>query len=149
MLAISGIYLCSQRLRFIERRLSVARGLCALIRYTKVQVENYAMPCSEILRRCPRETLSLCGYADEDAPADFVELCDALDVPDEECRRIFCAFAVDMGSSYRAEQVKRCEEFLTLMGEREEYIADKLPSERKLTVALFGSAVLAALILAL
>lgn len=149
MLALSGIYLCSQKLNSIGKKLSVVRGLCALLRYTKSQVENYSMPCGEILRRCPRDILLLCGYEKDEPPKDFLELYEALCIEDAEAKRIFFDFVSDMGNSYRAEQVRRCEEFLALMSEREIYIASRQPIEKKLTVTLSVSAVLAVLILAL
>lgn len=149
MLMLSGIYLCSQRLNVISKRLSVVRGLCALLRYTKSQIENYSMPCGEIMRRCPCEILSLCGYTKGEPPNDFMELYEALCIDDAEAKRIFFDFVRDIGSSYRVEQVRRCEEFLALMSERERYIASRQPIERKLTVTLSVSAVLAVIILAL
>lgn len=149
MLALSAIYLCSQKLNTISKKLSVVRGLCALLRYTKSQVENYSMPCGEILRRCPREILLLCGYEGDEPPKDFSELYEALYIEDAEAKRIFFDFADDMGNSYRAEQVRRCEEFLALMSERERYIASRQPIEKKLTVTFSVSAVLAVVILAL
>lgn len=149
MLALSGIYLCLQRLNAIGKKLSVVRGLCALMRYTKAQVENYSMPCGEILRRCPRDILLLCGYEKDEPPQDFLELYSVLCIEDAEAKRIFFDFVSDMGSSYRAEQVRRCEEFLNLLGERERYIASRQPLEKKLTVTFSVSLVLAVLILAL
>ena len=149
MLVLSGIYLCSQRLNAIAKKLSVVRGICALMRYTKLQVENYSMPCGEILRRCPREILLLCGYEGDEPPKDFLELYSALRIDDAEAKRIFFDFVSDMGNSYRAEQVRRCEEFSALMSERERYIANRQPVEKKLTVTLSVSMVLAVLILAL
>ena len=149
IIAISGIYLCTQRLRAIENKLCVVRGLCALIRYSKVQVENYSMPCAEIISRCPAEVLRLCGYTEDIPPSSFEELYCAIDIPDGESSRIFSEFVGDMGGCYREEQIRRCEEFFLLMSEREKNIAERMPAERKLTVALFVSAVLAVLILTL
>jgi hypothetical protein len=149
MLMLGGIYLCFARISAIDRGLSGVRGLCELIRYTKRQIENYSMPCREIMRGCPREILDLCGYGREMPPEDFLELYYSLEISDSEADRIFFDFANDVGSSYRAEQVKRCEEFLALMSERERYIASRAPIEKKLVLTLSASALIAALILAL
>lgn len=149
MLALSGGYLCSQRINYLRRRVSVSRGLCAFIRYAKGQIERYAMPATEILRRCPSEILSLCGYAGDCLPSDLVSFCNAIVIEDGECKRIFSEFASDMGSCYREEQVKRCDELLCLLSEREKYLSDRLPVECKLTLALFCSAVIAVIILLL
>lgn len=148
MIMLSGVYLCSQRLKAIGKKLSVARGLCALLRYTKGQIERYSMPCGEILRRCPREILSLCGYERDLPPKDFSELYCSLEIADEKADRIFLDFARDIGGSYRSEQVRRCEEFLELMNERERDISSRQALEKKLTITLSASAVLALLILA-
>ena len=149
ILILSGIYLCSHRLKAISKRLAVVRGLCALLRYTKGQIENYSMPCAEILSRCPHEILTLCGYEGNEPPSDFLELCRSIEITDAEAERLFYDFAEDVGSSYRTEQVRRCEEFLILMSERERDIASRLPIEKKLTLVLSASALLAVLILAL
>ena len=119
------------------------------MRYTKGQIENYSMPCAEILSRCPHEILTLCGYEGNEPPSDFLELCRSIEITDAEAERLFYDFAEDVGSSYRSEQVRRCEEFLILMSERERDIASRLPIEKKLTLVLSASALLAVLILAL
>lgn len=107
------------------------------------------MPCAEIISRCPAEVLRLCGYTEDIPPSSFEELYCAIDIPDGESSRIFSEFVGDMGGCYREEQIRRCEEFFLLMSEREKNIAERMPAERKLTVALFVSAVLAVLILTL
>lgn len=149
LISLGGIYLCFQRLSFIGKRLSAVSGLCAFLRYAKAQVENYSMPCSEIARRCPREILISCGYEKDEPPEDLYELYERVDIADAEAKRIFFDFINDMGSNYRAEQVRRCEEFLALLAERERYIYSRTLADRKLAVALTGSAILALLILLL
>ena len=107
------------------------------------------MPCSEIMRRCPREMLLACGYTCYEPPRDFLELYSAINIYDAEASRIFFDFSRDIGNSYRVEQVRRCEEFLGLLCERERNIASRQPIEKKLTLTLSASAMIAALILAL
>lgn len=149
LLVLSGMYLCSRRLSALRGRVSVARGLCGLVRYVSGQIECYAMPCGEILRRAPRELLLACGYTAEEPPSDFLALCEAIEIEDGECRRIFSEFARELGWKYRDEQVKSCQRHLEELCERQKYLSERLPTECRVTLALSCSAVLALLILSL
>lgn len=146
---LSGAYLCSQRLRSLSAGVRTARGLCSLMRYTRGQIERYSMPCAEILRRAPREIFLECGYCGEIPPSDFLSFFESVDIGDCECRRIFSEFVSELGWGYRAEQVKRCDDLLAELCERERYLSERLPTERKLTLALSCTALLAVLILSL
>ena len=118
-----------------------------LLRYVKLQVDCFSLPASTILSRCDPALLRACGYERPGAPKSFEELLSGCYIRDAKAGEILRGFAAEFGKSYREEQLRGCEYYLTLLGQRRDAVAAQLPGKKKLNATLCVSGALAVVIL--
>jgi hypothetical protein len=94
------------------------------------------MSARAILADCPRELIDACGYYGKEVPGSFLELWEYCDISDPEARRIFSEFAKGFGKGYRADQIRQCEYYMTLMSERRLQISERVGVQKKLVITL-------------
>ena len=100
-------------------------ALIALLFYIKGQVDCFARPLGEILASLPQETFVACGLSH--APASLQEIAEEGRIYlDRESLRLFSSFASEFGTSLRQEQVKRCDHYISLLGEEREKCAERV-----------------------
>ncbi len=119
----------------------------ALIRYVRGQVECFALPIGEILRRCDKEILGACSWHLDVPPQSLEELADGCEFYDSGVERIFMEFASSFGQSYREDSVRECDYYLDALTERERALMSELPKKKKLNATLCISGALALIIL--
>ena len=102
LLALSGVLGAVWMNRRSSMVLRQADGFLALLRYVKNQVECFALPVSEILRRCDPKILSECGYEGEAVPQRMEELVEACRIEDRETVEHMTRFSREFGRCYRA-----------------------------------------------
>lgn len=148
VLVFSG-FLCSHIMNSaLSKKFEQIEALIMLMRFIKIQIECFGLPASEIIERCDKNMLFLCGMRDgENIPNNFEQFFKYCDVRDKETKDILLAFASGFGKGYRAEQIKECDYYLELLCDRRERIYDELPKQKKINSTLCVSSVLAVVIL--
>lgn len=135
LLVTTGIFLAFMICQYHRRRLQTIDGILAMIFYIKGQVDCYARTLKEILSTLPPEICRDCNCLT--GVGSFEEMIGECRIYlDEESLRLFTAFAAEFGSTFREEQVRRCEHYISLFNARREQIAVRTQAESRV-----GSAV--------
>ncbi len=145
---------CSTLLaRYINSRLNKGldelRAFLSLLQYIKTEIECFSLPIEEIFLRCDRSLLLRCGYCVDTAPKSLSALISECDIKDAEAKKILLDLSSEFGRSYREEQVKRCEHYISLLDRRRQTLDIEIPKKKKLNSTLFISGGLALAILLL
>ncbi|MBP3315967.1 MAG: hypothetical protein J6M03_09110 [Clostridia bacterium] len=154
ILGIALILLCAGAivqtlLAAVDSALRTARSLCELLRYTRQMIERFSMCGEEILRRCDAGLLDSCGYKGELMPKSFAELANICEIADGESARLFSEFCRDFGKSYREEELRRCEHYLSLLSARAEVLKSEAAVKKKIILAtIVSGAIMLAILLA-
>lgn len=133
--------------RSAAERLSQVEGWLSLLRYTRMQVDCYALPMSVILKRADAALLRRCGYGGETNPESFEILWESCVICDSACAEWMRDFSREFGKSYREEQSRGCEYYEALLEQRREALVCELPIKKKVHSALWISGALAVVIL--
>ena len=133
--------------RSAAERLSQVEAWLSLLRYTRMQVDCFALPMSVILRRADTELLRRCGYGGESNPESFDALWSGCVIHDGACAEWMRDFSREFGKSYREEQSRGCEYYEALLEQRRETLISELPMKKKVHSALWISGALAVVIL--
>ena len=136
---LSSIYIS----KFEKKRLSVLDSFISLIFYIKGQVDCYSMPLDEILGTAPPKLLESCSYACGEGLIYMVEKSRVF-LSEESFRLIYC-FSSEFGSTYREEQMKRCDYYIEALTREREILAGEIPKRSKIysTLAICSSLCLA------
>ena len=121
--------------RFERKRLTVLDGWLDLLLYVRGQIDCYLMPLDDILASADQVLLQACGAETRitSLPALFKLSSIYLDI---ESRRLLSSFVREIGSTYREEQLKRCDYYLEALRARREKIAAELPARMKMGVTV-------------
>lgn len=123
---ISAFSLC----RYCRKRMDTLDGFISLLQYIKGQVECYARPIDDIISSLPPDLLRYCNCPTGANGLD--ELIDESRIYlDRESLRQLTAFAGEFGSTFREEQVQRCEYYASSLRERRQVVAERLASEMR------------------
>ncbi len=158
-LILTGGYVALTVSRFERRRMAVLDAYISLIYYIKGQIDCYALPIGDILLRADPELLAACLGVDGEVPADiprrFLE--GGAPLPalvresrlylGPECERLLMTFAGELGHTFRAEQVARCDHYIAALGEERRRLCESLPARVRVSTALSLCAALGAAIL--
>jgi hypothetical protein len=109
-----------------------------------MQIDCYALPIDEILKRCEGEVLFRCGWISEERPGDLLELFYAVRINDKAVYKTVLDFCSDFGRNYREEQLKRCDVSLCELQERRDQLRSDFQNRKKLNYTrwLSGAAAL-------
>lgn len=118
-----------------KRKLRVLDGWIDLIFYIRSQIDCYLTPIGEILREADEDLLKHCCVNGR---------CESLDTVlqrsrfylNEESKRLISSFVREIGSSYREEQVKRCDYYAAALRSVREKQMEGLPSRLRVCVAI-------------
>ena len=118
-----------------KRRLEVLEGWVDLIMYIRGQIDCFLTPLDEILQNCDRRVLDAC-LAPENARDLETVLAASLPYLDADARHLLERFLREVGTSYREEQLKRCDYYLNALSVLREKRAAELPVRRRLLTSL-------------
>ncbi len=135
IILLAGGYIAGSVSRFEHRRLRVLDGYISLIHYIKGEIECFARPVREILMGADPAILAAClgldGHTEGRLPEGGDRL--LLGLVDEsrlylapESERLLATFSSELGRTYRAEQVARCDYYMQALGEERRRLADTL-----------------------
>ena len=145
-IVICSIFFAISHRRFEERRLRTLDGLIALITYIKGQVDCFALPIKEILSRLPAEIFYDCNCPEgADSIDEIVAECRIY--LEEESLRLVEAFASEFGSTFREEQLRRCDYYISSLGAERHVLVDEVTKRSRVGSALWICSSLAILIL--
>ena len=119
-----------------RRRLARARGFLALLQYIKRQIECFSMPIGDILRTADGGLLAACGAAEPFPDAFPALLAGAREELPAEIYGELCLFAESLGSTYRAEQLRLCEQHLARLSALCEALSADAPRRERLWLCL-------------
>lgn len=158
LLCGAGGYLAVLLSRYERQRLSVLDGYLALLRYIKGQIDCFSMPMEDIMASVSPSVISACRGEREirriyDLPyAETIPTFQGLvhqsrNYLGRETERLLSSFSSECGHTYRAEQVGRCEYYISALGEERRRLADALPGRLRTSSTICISCAIAAAVL--
>lgn len=132
--------------QYEKKRLRILDGWIDLIFYIRTRIDCYLMPLGEILVAGREEIPEL--YTHDGPATDLHAILRASVIYlDGDAKRLLESFVREIGSSYREEQVQRCDYYITALRTLREKYAAELPMRLRLSVTLslcisLGTAVL-------
>lgn len=127
--------------------INMIEAYLSLLRYTRGQIDCYALPIGDIFEKCDGERLWACGWREPVHPRGFDELFLCSNINDKTTRDVVLEFCSDFGQNYREEQLKRCDFCISALESRKDELLSRLSDKKKLNLALCLSASLAVIIL--
>ena len=126
----AGVFCAVSLCGYHRRRLETLDGFISLIYYIKGQVECYARPISEIMQSLPPEILRSCNCPR--GARTLEELIDESKIfLDREELRLLTSFAGEFGSSFREEQTRRCDHYISMLRDRRAIASERLIPEMR------------------
>ena len=118
-----------------RKRLRLLEAWIELLSHIRGQIDLYLMPMETILSLASPNLLRRLGIS---APPYSLRVCLERSLPDldAESRRLLLIWSRECGSSYRDEELKRCDHTLRELRTHRDRLSAALPSRTKLTVAL-------------
>ena len=147
MLALGGALAAYSANSALARSAERLVALVAFLRFVRSEVECFALPASDIIASCDKGLLARCGFEGEIPPRDMLSLVRMLTIEDTEARSLVLRFAEGFGQSYREEQIRECDYYISLLRQRAEQLSAAVPTKRRLNSTLCISAALALIIL--
>ncbi len=146
LMALSGVIVGLSRRRFEWRKLRTIDGFMSLLFYIKGQIDCYSRPRSEILETLPAEVFCACNCPS--GAGTLEELVEASKIYlDDESLRLVSAFAAEFGSTFREEQLRRCDYYISALGEQRRILFSSVKDKGRAGSALWICAGICAIIL--
>lgn len=142
----AGVIMALSYRRFQLRKLTSLDGFISLLFYIKGQIECFARPRSDILNSLPAEIFCACncphgaGTLEEIVEASRIYL-------DDETLRLISSFASEFGSTFRDEQLRRCDYYISALGEERRRVFASVNSKGRAGGALWICACVGIIIL--
>ena len=134
LILASGISTALLSTRHEKNKLTVLEAWIDLIDHIRGQIDHYLLPLDEILASADEALLFRAGGGIRRRTLSGILLA-ATPRLSEEGRRLIKTLLRDLGSSYRDEQVKRCEDCLSALRRERERMKAELPARIRLSVA--------------
>jgi hypothetical protein len=131
----SGTFGAFSLVKYQKTKLRVLDAWIDLIFFIRTQIDCYLMPIGEILQSAEPSLLSICACGKKAVSLSTL-LQGAQRWLEPEAHRLLDSFIREIGSSYREEQVKRCDYYTERLSHVREKQMEALPSKTR------GSAVL-------
>ena len=143
---LSGVMMAVSYRRFQLRKLDTVDGFISLLFYIKGQIECFSRPRSEILLTLPPEIFCACNCPlGAETLEELVE--SSRIYLDDEPERLVSAFCAEFGSTFRDEQLRRCDHYIAALGDQRRILSADVESKSRAGSALWVCAGLCAIIL--
>lgn len=144
--AIASVIMAWSYRRFQWRKLDTLDGFVSLIFYIKGQIDCYSRPRTDILSTLPPEIFHACNCPR--GASTLEELLEASRIYlDDEPERLVSAFCAEFGSTFRDEQLRRCDHYIAALGDQRRILSADVESKSRAGSALWVCAGLCAIIL--
>ena len=128
--------------KYEKEKLKQTDAFISLLRYIKKQIDCFSAPISVIMAQCNKKLLEDCGIDTKsindlsynDFFARIIENCDFY--IDNEAIEILQKFGHEFGKTYRDEQLRSCDYYISELVKYREKIALEIPKERKMRFAV-------------
>lgn len=157
ILLCAGGYVAMAVAHFERRRLRVLDGYVSLLYYIKGQIDCYAMPLPDILAKADPGLISACLGQDHALPLPPLGIDGGSPLPDmvkesrlylePESERLLTTLTGELGATYRAEQVARCDYYVAALTEERRKLSETLPARLRAACTLSLCAAIAASVL--
>lgn len=149
LVVLSGFFLGRAFNRSAVLALSQSEAWWRLLCETRLQIDCFSLPVSDILARADPSLLNDCGYlgAEEERPKNFEALVASCSISDTVCRDLVQKFAAEFGKGYREEQLRECDYYMALLDKHREELASRLHGKKKTNSILCISGALGLVIL--
>lgn len=146
LFALSGAIMAFSYSRFQTKKLNTIDGFISLLFYIKGQIDCFARPRSDILATLPAEVFCACNCPH--GAETLEELLEASRIYlDEEPLRLVASFASEFGSTFREEQLRRCDYYISALGEERRRVFAQVQSRSRAGSALWLCASIGIIIL--
>ena len=147
LLLACGVALGLLLASFHKKRCRQAEGFLALLRYIRLQIDCFSLPVERILATIDDELRADCRVPENagDFPALLAGTHLLLPL---EMQELLASFCRDLGTSYREDQLRCCDYYLSRLSPYCTRIREELPRRIKLSL-LLPTALTAALLLML
>ncbi len=133
---ISGVIMAVSYGRFQTKKLTTLDGFISLLFYIKGQIDCFSRPRSDILSTLPAEVFCACNCPHGASTIDeVVEAC--REYLDEEPLRLVTAFSSEFGSTFRDEQLRRMDHYISALSEERRKVFTQVNSRRRSGSALW------------
>ena len=129
-----------------HKRLLVLEAWISLLYYVRNQIDCFSLPLHQILSTADRSVLNTLAHGCENPSLEKLRLSSAPFL-DAECQKLLNGLIDELGTSYRQEQVKRCDYYLKELQLHRDKAKQSLPMRQKMLVTLHLCAGLGAVIL--
>ena len=147
LIALSGGALSVSFCRFEKKRLFILDSYVSLLFYIKGQIDCYSRPLSDILAEADMSLIEACGYRGG-IPKSISDMLPHVKIYlESESLRLLLAFADEFGSTYKQEQLRRCDYYIEALLERRRLLCDEIPSRSRVGSALWMCASFALMII--
>ena len=131
----SGILTSVMLTRFEQKRCRQAEGFLALVRHVRLQIDCFSLPVPRILETLPSQIRTACYIPPNVCDFGALLTQTPLLLP-EEVTELLHAFGRDLGSSYREDQLRLCDYYITRLSPHCERIRADLARKSRLALAL-------------
>ncbi len=146
LFCISGVIMALSYSRFQTKKLATIDGFMSLLFYIKGQIDCFARPRSDILSTLPLEVFCACNCPK--GAETLEEMVEASRIYlDEEPLRLVSSFASEFGSTFRDEQLRRCDYYISALGEERKRVFSSVQSKSRAGSALWICACIGIVIL--
>lgn len=146
LFALSGVVMALSFSRFQTKKLNTIDGFMSLLFYIKGQIDCFARPRSEILSTLPAEVFCACNCPH--GAETLEELVEASRIYlDDEPLRLVASFAAEFGSTFRDEQLRRCDYYISALSEERRRVFSEVQSKSRAGSALWICACVGIIIL--
>lgn len=136
LFALSGVVMAISYSRFQTKKLNTIDGFMSLLFYIKGQIDCFARPRSEILSTLPAEVFCACNCPR--GAETLEELVEASRIYlDDEPLRLVASFAAEFGSTFRDEQLRRCDYYISALSEERRRVFSEVQSKSRAGSALW------------
>lgn len=136
LFALSGVVMAISYSRFQTKKLNTIDGFMSLLFYIKGQIDCFARPRSEILSTLPAEVFCACNCPH--GAETLEELVEASRIYlDDEPLRLMASFAAEFGSTFREEQLRRCDYYVFALSEERRRVFSEVQSKSRAGSALW------------
>jgi hypothetical protein len=146
IIGATALILAISHCRYEDRRLRTLDGFISLLFYIKGQIDCYALPLTDILASLPVKI-----YSDCNTPEGAMTLDEMIENSriylEEESERLLEAFASEFGSTFRDEQMRRCDHYIAALGEQRRQLFADVDKRRRVGSAIWVCSSLCLLIL--
>ena len=145
-IGISGVIMSISYRRFQLRKLETVDGFISLLFYIKGQIDCFSRPRGEILASLPFEVFCACNCPS--GAETLEELVERSRIYlDEETLRLLNSFSSEFGSTFKDEQLRRCDYYISALSEERKRVYATVSARSRAGGALWIFACLGLLIL--